>query len=185
MRYQLPQFIDVEDKIVGMLTARQFGWFLLGVVCCVPAYFLASRIIFFITSAFILGIAAVFAFLRPYGRSFSAYLVSVITFFAQPKLFLWNKTIKPAKPETVKTQSFTPDFAKIVEDKRKDISDKRLKLLADKLDADAVFNGGNSNSDVFQTPVISVQNQQLIQQTLPRNTSARPNSSQNPYSSWS
>ncbi len=42
MRYQLPQFIDVEDKIIGMLTAKQFGWLLLGVDFCVIPYFMFS-----------------------------------------------------------------------------------------------------------------------------------------------
>jgi len=32
MLFNVPQFIDIEDKIVGPLTAKQLGWLALGSV---------------------------------------------------------------------------------------------------------------------------------------------------------
>lgn len=134
MRYQLPQFIDVEDRVVGPLTIKQFGWLLGGVACCVPAYFLADPSLFITLSVIIIGTAGAFAFYKPYGRPLISYLISVVRYVFQPKIFLWKKQVKQLPQDKAKEEIkvSTPDFADI--DQTQAVTEDRIKTLANKLD---------------------------------------------------
>lgn len=106
MQYEVPQFIEVEDKIIGPLTARQFAWLLGGSVLLFFAWMTADIGLFVIEAVVIAGLTACFAFIKVNGMSFQQYMVSVFKFFAAPKLKIWVKdptgfTIAPKKEEKV------------------------------------------------------------------------------------
>ena len=95
--YQVPQFLDSGDKILGPLNLRQFGYALFG--------FLVSMIIFTITSNIVpqLGIyaflpASPVALLAAYmalgkynGRDSDVYLIKLILFAIKPKLMAYRR----------------------------------------------------------------------------------------------
>jgi hypothetical protein len=107
MHYNVPQFIDIEDKIVGPLTAKQLLWlfglaaalFLLWVMIDNKATFIAVA----------LPISLLFlalAFYRPYGQPFGKFLASMFIFLVKPKIYMWRRGGETRNlPQNVKRQS--------------------------------------------------------------------------------
>jgi len=98
MQFIVPQFIDVEDKILGPLSVRQFIMFLVGAALIYIdyelMYHLAGNFWFFLVSAIALfGLTGVFAFLRINGRPFHWFLLAIIVNFRDPKLRIWSKYV--------------------------------------------------------------------------------------------
>jgi hypothetical protein len=91
MRFEVPQFIEVEDKIIGPLTWKQFVY-LAGGAGIVIVLFLTLPIVLFTIIGIPLGALAVFlAFHRVNNRPFSIFLESFIHFTTNTKLYLWRK----------------------------------------------------------------------------------------------
>lgn len=98
MQFIVPQFIDVEDKILGPISVRQFILFLVGAALIYIDYELLYRIAgnfwFFLVSSIILfGLTGVFAFLKVNGRPFHWFLLAIIVNVRDPKLRVWKKKI--------------------------------------------------------------------------------------------
>ena len=92
MRYQVPQFVDIEDKIIGPLTLKQFLTYVVAVMLLVPVY-LASDMSLFITIAIpVIGIAALFAHFKLHGRSLFAIIGHASAFMARGQLFIWRRS---------------------------------------------------------------------------------------------
>lgn len=91
MRFQVPQFVDIEDKIIGPLTLRQFLIYVVTVMILVPIY-LGSDMSLFITLAVpTLGLAALFAHFKLHGRSLFAIIGHGSAFVMRGQLFLWRR----------------------------------------------------------------------------------------------
>ncbi len=124
MRFRVPQFIDVEDKIFGPFTFKQFIYLVGGAGIC---FILYKALPFFIAFLFIIpvaGIALALTFYEVNGKPFIFILEASIKYFFQNKLYLWKKT--PKKPSqqkeqqpTVSTQGLVPHLS---DSKLKDIS---------------------------------------------------------------
>jgi hypothetical protein len=94
MQFQVPQFIEVEDKIFGPLTFRQFVYIGGGL----GASYIIWRVlpIFFSIPliACIGGLAAALAFFQFNGRPFILALENAFFFITRTKLYLWNNVPK-------------------------------------------------------------------------------------------
>jgi len=90
MQFQVPQFIEVEDKIFGPLTFKQFVYCAGGA----GAAYLFWRVLpIYLSGPLILGIgglAAALAFLQWNGRPFILGLENGFYYLARTKLYLWN-----------------------------------------------------------------------------------------------
>jgi len=98
MQFIVPQFIDVEDKILGPISVRQFIIFLGGAALIYIDYELMYKIAgnfwFFLISGIVLfGLSGVFAFMRVNGRPFHWFLLAIVVNFRDPKLRIWKKKI--------------------------------------------------------------------------------------------
>lgn len=94
MRYQVPQFVDIEDKIIGPFTLKQFLIYVVAVMALVPVY-LASDLSLFMTIALpVVGIAAAFAHVKVANKSLAATIYNGFTFLTGGQLFLWRRTAK-------------------------------------------------------------------------------------------
>src|SRR3990167_9126529 len=90
MEYQVPQFIEVEDKIVGPLTLKQFIYIAGAVGLCVVFFAYLPIIFAFILAAPVVGLAAALAFYKLNGKSFIEILEAGFNYYIGAKLFLWR-----------------------------------------------------------------------------------------------
>jgi len=95
MQFQVPQFIEVEDKIFGPLTFKQFIYVIGGAGAC----YLFWRVLpVFISIPLIIATASLalsLAFLKMNGRPFILALESGFYYFIHTRLYLWSNTQKP------------------------------------------------------------------------------------------
>lgn len=97
MRYQVPQFVDIEDKIIGPFTLKQFLMYVAATMVLVPVY-LASDLSLFITIALpVFGIAAAFAHVKIANRSLATTVYNFFTYVAGGQMWIWRRTAKPKK----------------------------------------------------------------------------------------
>jgi hypothetical protein len=91
MRFEVPQFIEIEDKIFGPFTWRQF-LYLSGGVGMSAVMLFTLPIIFFILFGIPLALlAGALAFYPINNRPFSFFLESVINYSTGQKLYLWKQ----------------------------------------------------------------------------------------------
>lgn len=92
MQFQVPQFLDVEDKIFGPLTLKQF-LYLAGAGALSFILFFALEEWLWITFTVLLGaIAGSLAFVKYNGRPLVYMLMHALKFAWQPKMYLWQYT---------------------------------------------------------------------------------------------
>jgi|SRR5581483_2743994 len=92
MRFQVPQFIDIQDKVVGPLTLKQFFIYLGGVFVLIPLYFTFDVSLFITVAIPIIGLTALFAHFRLNGQSLFQVVGNATGYFLRGQLFLWRRT---------------------------------------------------------------------------------------------
>jgi hypothetical protein len=124
MQFKVPQFIDVEDKIFGPLTWKQFVFLAGGAGLCFICYKLLP---IYIAVPFILIIgplAGMLAFYKINNKPFIFTMEAAIKYFLQTKLYLWKREERKQvvkKEENV--NSFNPEMlSKMSGNKLKEIS---------------------------------------------------------------
>jgi hypothetical protein len=123
MQYQVPQFIDTEDKIVGPFTLKQFAY--VGIACLISAffYFLVQTWLFFIIAIIFIGGSLALSFLKINGRPLIKIAISAATFYWKPQTYVWKpdhplieqkptpheeSTVKNIEPEKAYVAPATP-----------------------------------------------------------------------------
>ncbi len=97
-QYNIPQFIDSEDKIIGPLTIRQFSYLAIGVVVSGFLWYFKPNIpVFLITAIPVMLAAFTFAFIKINGQNFEILLSNVIIYILKPTLFLWSRDVDPTQ----------------------------------------------------------------------------------------
>ena len=91
MHFQVPQFIDIEDKIVGPLTIKQFLYVAAGFLTIFFRFFIFNFYFWLISTVFIVVISGAFAFIKYNGRSFLILITSVINYYWRPRIYIWKK----------------------------------------------------------------------------------------------
>lgn len=126
MRYQVPQFIEVEDKIFGPFTFKQFVYMVGGAGICFIAYKLLPLFWALLIILPAGGLAASLAFYRPNNRPFIDTLEAAFNFALTTKLYIWRKEDKKIEHKSaedlarvVKSSVLVP---KLSESKLKDLT---------------------------------------------------------------
>lgn len=102
-QYQVPQFIDIEDKIIGPLTIRQFIY-LVGGGAVVVLFYYTLNFFFFILAAIPVGLlASALAFYTVDGIPFRKVILNAIGYFIKPHLYIW-KQLPPEKKKAAAPQ---------------------------------------------------------------------------------
>ncbi len=91
MRFEVPQFIEIEDKIFGPLTWRQFVYLGGGLGLATVLFFTAPLIVFVLLGLPVAGLAFALGFYPVNNQPFSRFLESVIAYTRNTKLYLWRK----------------------------------------------------------------------------------------------
>jgi hypothetical protein len=96
-QFVVPQFIDVEDKIIGPITTRQF-LIIMGTTLVLFIIYKIFRFVYFvITGLPIVGVAATFAFARVNGAPFHLFFLNILETYRRPKTRVWYKEMNDAE----------------------------------------------------------------------------------------
>lgn len=100
----MPQFIDVEDKIFGPITTRQFLILLSAGLMLFVAFKLADIALFIFLAALIGGSALVLAFVKINGQPFHYFLLNIVQTVRRPSRRIWYKSFtKEELTESIKS----------------------------------------------------------------------------------
>ena len=124
MRYQVPQFIEVEDKIFGPLTFKQFIYLAGGAGLCLLFFTLLPIYLTVLLGLPVAVFALALAFYKVNGRPFIVSVEHAFGYFFGNKLYLWKQREQVATPATPTTP--TAPAALVVPR----ISESKLKDLA-------------------------------------------------------
>ena len=91
-QFVVPQFIDVEDKIFGPVTTRQFVILLSAGLILFVVFKLADLTLFIFLAALIGGFALVLAFVKINGQSFHYFLLNIVQTVRRPSRRVWYKS---------------------------------------------------------------------------------------------
>ncbi len=122
MQFPVPQFTDVEDKIIGPLTIKQFGIIFGAGVVVFLGYSASKSIVVLVFMALIFGLPALgLAFYQPNGRPMYNAIGYFIKYFTSPRVLVFHKEVNHLKTtETLKdmqvAQAAKAEAPKIVED---------------------------------------------------------------------
>lgn len=128
-QYQVPQFIDIEDRIIGPLTLKQFLYLAFAGAVLFAAWFLFKFFIWIIIAIPIVALALAFAFLKINDRPFVYFFLSALSYFLKPKLYLFG-----AAPKMVKEAPIEKPMETKIPEPTKEFSQSKLKELALSLD---------------------------------------------------
>lgn len=90
-QYQVPQFITVEDKVIGPLTVKQALYVGAGVLLIVFAKLFFEPFLFWPIAALVGSLSGALAFITINGIPFPAILKNAVLYFIKPHLFVWKK----------------------------------------------------------------------------------------------
>lgn len=96
MEYQVPQFIEVEDKLIGPLTLRQFIYVAGAIGICVILFVYLPLMLAILFALPIGGLGAALAFYKINSKPFVEVLEDGFNYYTHSKLFLWKHETKSA-----------------------------------------------------------------------------------------
>jgi len=93
-QYIVPQFIAVEDKILGPITVRQFIIVLVISLTDVILFKLVDLSLFIILTIPLASLAIVFAFVNINGKPFHFFFLNFITTLRRSRIRIWQSNYK-------------------------------------------------------------------------------------------
>lgn len=125
MRFQVPQFIEVEDKIFGPLTIKQFIYLLGGAGLSFIIYTFVGNL--YLSAIFIIPVVAfalALAFYKVNGKPFINVVEAAFTYYIGSKLYIWKKVDKTVTAKKAAENATAPDFyvPKLSDSKLKDLT---------------------------------------------------------------
>jgi hypothetical protein len=122
-RYQVPQFLEIEDKIFGPLTLKQFLYSMAGGAMLFIAWSTLGPFVGLIVGIplflFFLGLA----FVKINNRPLSNAIEAGMKYFSSPKLYIWKKEKRtPEKKVEELVMNNALDMPSLSESKLKDLS---------------------------------------------------------------
>lgn len=114
MEYQVPQFIEVEDKIFGPFTLKQFIYLAGGAGLCAGIILYVRPLVLGIACAVpIAALSGALAFYRLNGKPFIEILEAGFNYYLKGKLYLWKKDEAPAATAPTPTEEVAPARQKL------------------------------------------------------------------------
>ena len=117
-QFVVPQFIDVEDKIIGPITVRQFVIGIVFMMLTFLAYKLADTALFIIEAVTFFALWILIAFIKINGQASYAFVLNLIQTLTKPGLRLWIKN---------------PNLMKNIKQKKDEKEEEKVKPMPRKL----------------------------------------------------
>ncbi len=129
MQYQVPQFIELEDRIIGPLTIKQFLYLAFAGAILFVFWFLFAFYLWIIIAIPITALALAFAFLKINDRPFVYFFLSFVKYFTKPKLYVFSSI-----PKEIAKRPLSEEKIEAPKEIEKKINHSKLKELALNLD---------------------------------------------------
>jgi len=142
-QFTVPQFIDVENKIIGPITTRQFIIILAYVIYCALLYSVFDMALWLTCIIPMFFIAIFFAFIRINGRPSYYFVLNLLQTIKKPGRRVWNNKIRGF--EFISEQDESKLLEKSVKAEEKDFSSvSRLTELSLIVDTQGAYRGETS-----------------------------------------
>ncbi len=136
MRFEVPQFIEVEDKIFGPLTWRQFLYLGGGVGMAVVIFITTNFIVFILIGLPLALLGGALSFYPINNRPFSFFLEAIFNYLGSQRRYHWKKksdvVYKHSAPPPETTPYATPRNTPIT------AGEKNISSLAKRLELEAL-----------------------------------------------
>ncbi len=150
-QFTVPQFIEVEDRIIGPITVRQFIILLSGGLLIVLFYKIFDFSLFLVASIVVALICLTFAFVKINGMPFHFFILNLLQTLRNPRLRVWQVSdmINKEAPEAAATEKTAAPAAHY--------SSSRLNELALIVDTAGYYRGEqNANVNIAQAEEIKI-----------------------------
>ncbi len=91
MQFKVPQFLDIEDKIFGPFTFKEFVYLAGGAGLCFILYRLLGVFIGAIPILAVAGLSLLLTFYRPNNKPFLNMIEAGFNYLIQSKLYIWER----------------------------------------------------------------------------------------------
>jgi hypothetical protein len=91
MQFKVPQFIDIEDKVFGNLTFKQFAYLAGGAGFTYLTLKLLPTLIALPVAGIFIALALALAFYKYNDKPFVHTLEAFVKFYSRSRLYLWHK----------------------------------------------------------------------------------------------
>ena len=132
MQFQVPQFIDIEDKIIGPLTIKQFLYLLVAGVIIFILYNILNLLATIILAIPVIGIACALAFVKVHNQPFINTLGNFFKFIRKPDFYVWKKPVGKTPEITPEIIKKSPANTKIKPEAKENLQDVGWKVEIDK-----------------------------------------------------
>ena len=123
MKFQVPQFIEIEDKIFGPLTFKQAIYMVGSFGMAFALWSMLSGPLAFILSIPVAALGFALAFYKVNNRPFVNVLESAFLYVVSSRLYVWKKKEKAIqKKKEIPKEALTPYVPKVSESKLKDLA---------------------------------------------------------------
>ena len=99
MQFQVPQFTEIEDKIIGPLTLKQFLYLLVGGVIIFIFYKIFNLSITILLSLPVAAVVIALAFVKVNNQPFISMVKNFFGFLRKPDFYVWRKSITKTQKE--------------------------------------------------------------------------------------
>lgn len=94
MMFNVPQFIDLEDKIAFGMSWRQIGWMGACLVILIILWQFLTLTPFIVVAVVLIALFAAFAFYRPYGVTLLKFVFFSILYLFGSKNYVWFREVE-------------------------------------------------------------------------------------------
>ena len=120
MQFKVPQFIDIEDKVVGPLTFKQFAYLAGGGGLVYLSFRILPTLIALPVAGALAALALALAFIKYNEKPFIHTLEAFVRYYSKSRLYLWRK--QPHKAVAPEAKIETGSDRMLTESKLKTLS---------------------------------------------------------------
>lgn len=117
-QFTVPQFIDVEDKIFGPITIRQFLIILVGGIVDFVGWRYGDMAMFALILSISGGLTLLFGFVKINGQAFHYFVLNIIQTGRKPSLRIWRKDYSNEQLNQMRKQGMNVEAIVRVEKKQ-------------------------------------------------------------------
>lgn len=123
MRFQVPQFTDVEDKLFGPLTFKQFIYLAGTAGACVTFYYVIPfKLLAFLMMLPVIAFGVALAFYKVNNKPFIRIVEAFFKYTTTNKLYIWKHEARPTTTNNTEKKLSGSLLPKLSNSKLKDIT---------------------------------------------------------------